>query len=516
MLSLPFGVEPNKENIMQRMILAVGLMCAAFALSAAEKPNIVLVLADDIGLGDISHHVRNIQKKKTLLETPNIDSLAEQGLWFTDGHSATALCAPTRYCVMSGNCNYRSYAPWGVWSTFAETAFKKGHVTLGSVVRDAGYNTGFIGKWHLGGDFKVPGSDKIYRGKKGGDLRGKVDMTRMISSGPKDCGFDYDFTSPCGIQGPNYILYENQVWCPWAEDSKIIFFNEKTAKHPEDVSDKGPGMGDSNWNARDLGNRLSRKAVEFIESRAKEDQPFFLYYCTPTAHLPHLPPDEFDGKTIKGSTPTAHLDMVVELDMQVKRIVDALKKAGVFMNTLFVFTSDNGGLGDKKASKLGYQPGGGWNGYKNSPLEGGHRVPLIAVWPGHIKPGVTDELAVNQDMLATFAALVGTSIPDGQALDSNNLLPLLTGEGSFKQREFFVNQSGSRNELMYRKMPWKLIIKSNHKKTKFDLKALYNLESDPGERKNLLKNPEFKAQAERMRKEYMQIVSSGRPTVPGR
>ncbi|WP_063870283.1 sulfatase family protein, partial [Novipirellula maiorica] len=484
--------------------------------NAAERPNIVVIMADDLGLGDVSYHVRTIQKQEPLVETPVLDALAAQSLWFTDGHSATALCAPTRYAVMSGNNNYRSYAPWGVWSTFGPSAFNEGHATLGSVVRDAGYQTGFVGKWHLGGDFYVPGSQEIYRGKKDGDLTGKVDMTRMISGGPKDCGFDYDFTTPCGIQGPNYLLYENQVWSPLEDDSKIVFLNRENAIDPKSISDKGPGLGDSNWDTREIGKLLSAKAADFITNSAADDDPFFLYYCSPMVHLPHCPPDKFDGKPIKDKTPTRHLDMILDLDMQVQRIVDAVKTAGKWDNTLIVVTSDNGGLSDGAAGKHGHYSNGGWNGNKNSPLEGGHRVPFFAVWPGHINPGITDELAVNQDLVATLAALVGTEIPEGQAMDSNNLLPLLTGKGNFHQRKVFIQQAGSKNEVMIRKMPWKLIIQSNHKRSSFEPKSLFNLIDDPHEDTNLINKVELKPIAERLLKEYLETVESGRPTAPGR
>ncbi|WP_404309758.1 sulfatase-like hydrolase/transferase [Neorhodopirellula lusitana] len=266
-----------------------------------------------------------------------------------------------------------------------------------------------------------------------------------------------------------------------------------------------------------MGKLLSAKAVNFIQDSSQKEKPLFLYYCSPMVHLPHCPTDEFDGRRIKGSTPTDHLDMTADLDMQVKRIVDALKASGQFENTLIVFSSDNGGLGDKKATQaIGYRPGVEWNGTKNSPLEGGHRVPTFAVWPGHIQPGVTDELAVNQDMVATFAALVGTEIPKGQAQDSNNLLPLLTGKSDFRKREYLINQAGSKQELMLRTMPWKIIIQSTFKRTKYEPLALYNLQDDPGEKNNLIKNPEFKGTVDRMFKEYMDIINSGRPTVPGR
>ncbi|ADE53452.1 sulfatase family protein [Coraliomargarita akajimensis] len=491
---------------------------AAASLTAADKPNIVFIMADDLGLGDLSFQARHIEKKQPIFETPNIDALAAQGLWFTDGHSATALCAPTRYAVMSGNNNYRCYAPAGVWSTFAQTPFKPGEVTLGSVVRDAGYRTGMVGKWHMGGDFYEAGSStKIYRGAKNGDILDKVDVRQWAGSGPRYVGFDYDFISPCGIQGPLYLLYENETWWPIAKDSKIVFFNKEVAIHKKDVTDKGPGPGDSNWDARMMGDILSAKAAEFITRESGKDAPFFLYYCSPMVHIPHCPPETFDGQPIAGSTPTEHLDMVVELDLQVKRIVDALKAAGEYENTLIVLTSDNGGLRDGFATKHhGYQPGGHWSGSKNTALEGGHRVPFIAVWPGRIEPGITDELAVNQDMVATFAALVGTEIPAGQAKDSNNLLPLLLGEQRFEQRDYFVNQAGSKQELMYRKDGWKLIIQSTFKRTKYDPLALYNLNNDPKETKNLIKNPEYQQLVKKMHAEYLEIIESGVATAPGR
>ena len=496
------------------LIVTVSIFLTHSLVVLGSHPNIVVIMADDLGLGDISFHVRSIQHEVPVVETPTLDDLASHSLWFIDGHSATALCAPTRYAVMSGNNNYHSYAPWGVWSTFGETAFKPNHATLGTVVRDAGYQTGFIGKWHLGGDFCIPRSTAFYRGPKNGDLTGKVDMTRFVSGGPRDCGFEYDFTSPCGIQGPIYLLYENQAWSPIADNSQIIFLNEDTAVHPKDMSDKGPGLGDSQWDSREIGQLLSEKAVDFITHAATGNKPFFLYYCSPMVHLPHCPPDVFDGKKIKGQTPTNHLDMLLDLDMQVKRIVSALKATDQYENTLLIVTSDNGGLADQVAEKEGHQSNGGWKGNKNSPLEGGHRVPFFAVWPGRITPGITEELASNQDILATLAALVGTRIPNDQAMDSNNLLPLLTGDGTFRKRNIFLQQAGSQCEVMVRKMPYKLIMQSDQKRTQFTPTKLFNLSADPHEDTNLLEQPSYQPIAQSLLSEYKNIVESKHSTVP--
>lgn len=487
-------------------------------IAAAKLPNIVLIMADDLGLGDVSHHVRAHMKLEPHVETPAIDELARQSLWFTDGHSATSLCSPTRYCVMSGNNNYRSNAPWGVWGTFRVTAFKKGEVTLGTVVRDAGYATGFVGKWHLGSDFRDLKTGGIYRGnERHKDLSAKVDLTKCVGNGPSAWGFNYDFTLPCGIQGPHYLAYENDEWFPLSDDSEIVFLDESNAIHPKDLTSKGTGMGDSAWDTREMGKLISAKAVEFIDKNANQKSPFFLYYCTPMVHVPHCPPDEFDGKKIKGATPTPHLDMVLDLDQQVRRIVDALKSNGVFDDTLIVFTSDNGGLSaGRSKAKFSHRSSGGFAGTKNSPLEGGHRTPFFVVWKGHISPSVTHELAVNLDMVATFAALVGTDIPEGQALDSNNLLPLWTGEGTFRQRDYFVQQAGSKKEVMFRRWPWKLILQSNHKLSKFEPIALYNLEENPQERtaENFVASEEHQSLVAQMKAEYLKIFKSREKTTP--
>ena len=498
------------------LLTAISFFSSCTVFAAESRPNVVVILADDLGLGDISFYVQTIQNKTPVVETPALDSLASNSLWFTDGHSATSLCAPTRYAVMSGNNNYRSYAPWGVWSTFGKTAFKSGHATLGTVARDAGYKTGFIGKWHLGGDFLIPGQTEFYRGPKNGDLTGKVDLTRWISGGPKDCGFDYDFTSPCGIQGPLYLLYENQAWSPLAADSQMIYLNEDTAIHPKDITDKGPGLGDSQWDSREMGQRLSAKAVDFITDASYGGRPFFLYYCSPMVHLPHCPPKFFDGKKIMGQTPTNHLDMLLDLDMQIKRIVDALHATDEYDNTLLIITSDNGGLADQPAGKKGHQSNGGWKGNKNSPLEGGHRVPFFAVWPGQITPGITEELVSNQDIIATLAALVGTKLTNNQALDSNNLLPLFTGKGLFKERNIFLQQAGSQCEVMIRETPFKLIMQSDQKRTHFTPLKLFNLQNDPHEDADLLGMPDYQLIMQSLLSKYKNTVETECPTVPSR
>ncbi|MFC1763310.1 alpha-L-fucosidase, partial [Planctomycetota bacterium] len=508
----------------QLSIIALSIIMTSFWLTPgysqdAERPNIIFIMADDLGPGDVAHYTRQHLKKPPLYPTPNIDALAREGLWFTDAHSSTALCSPTRYCVMSGNLNYRSYAPWGVWGTFRQNAISPNDSSLGSVTKAAGYVTGFIGKWHLGGDFRDRATGQVYRGNDHRNPTSTVDLTSIIGGGPQSLGFDYSLTLPCGIQGPIYTVYENGQWYPLSKTSSIVYLDENSVMDPRFISDKGPGMGDSHWDARQMGKLLSSKAVDFINDNAGKE-PFFLCYWSPMVHLPHCPPKDFDGVDIANTTPSAHLDTVRDLDQQLARIVKALKDNNSYDNTLILFTSDNGGLNvDADTRQAGHDSSGAWRGFKNSPHEGGTRVPFIAVWPGRIQAGrVCHEPIVGHDVLATLAALVGTDLPDNQAMDSLNLLPLLLGEPKEHrpQRNYLMLQGGSRNEVIFREDSWKLIIQSNHKLTQWDPVALFNLHDNPLETEafNFIHHPEHQDRVQSMLKRYLEIRQSQRRTVP--
>ncbi|QBG46462.1 sulfatase [Verrucomicrobia bacterium S94] len=517
------------------LFIAVSLVAGVGAVFAApERPNIVVILADDVGSGDISYYRKHFMDGKPVFETPNIDALAENGMWFTDGHSSTSLCAPTRYAIMSGKNNYRSEAPWGVWNSFYEGAIKKGDTTLGTVARDGGYATGFIGKWHLGLNFKKLKGEGYYRGNDKDDKVVNADMTQVAYGGPIDMGFEYSYALPTGVQGPLYLAYENEKWAPFEEGvSEIICFNEENGWDPETVteedkksvgvegvltiSDKGPGMGDSRWDTSRIPDIISSKAVGFINEYANK-KPFFLYYCSPEAHRPHIPPAEMDGVKIRGTLPSRHMECIKALDLEVKRIVDALKANNVLEDTLIFFMTDNGGLTWKVPGTLesGHRPSGNYRGAKSAPHEGGHRVPFIAHWPKHIKPGQTsDELVVTHDLMATVAQIVGIELTDEDTLDSTSILPILLGK-EFKPRDFLAWQSGATFEVMYREGPWKLIIQSNHPLSRWEPIELYNLETNPNEnpKKNLINHPEYKARAEKMFEKYMKIRKSGVRTAP--
>ncbi|ABG39357.1 sulfatase [Paraglaciecola sp. T6c] len=501
-----------KLSILSMMFL---LILPHYVLGNPEQPDIVVILADDIGLGDISYYTDTVLQQKPVVRTANIDALAQQGVWINDAHSATALCAPTRYAVMTGNNNYRSKSPWGVWGSFQPNAIASDAPTLGNVTQKVGYKTAFVGKWHLGGDFMRTDGQSVFRGSDEGFIP-DVDLSVMVAGGPNDLGFDYSYMLPDGIQGPLYLAYENQRWAPLSDSSNIIHVNQQTVTPLKTISDKGDGMGDSAWDTSKIGDLLSAKAVEFIRGQPIQ-QPLFLYYASPMAHLPHMPPAYFDGEKVAGSTPSAHLDMIHELDLQVKRIVSALKSTGRYKDTLIIFTSDNGGLTYRVPGTLasGHRPSGDYRGSKNSAYEGGHRVPFIVSWPNALAKGGQLTLPVLvQDILATVAAAAGTPMDISEAPDSKNLLPLLTGQAQ-QERHFMMLQGGSNNELIYRQGEWKLIMQSDHKLSKIEPIALFNLHSNHQEResKNLLKSPEHQSRIKSMLADYKQIRQSGIATV---
>lgn len=500
---------------MNKIFLLVCLALFTPVLYANTKPNIVVVMVDDIGTGDVSYYTRNFLEKTPVFETPNIDRLANNGVWFSNGHSATALCSPTRYAIMTGKNNYRSYAPWGVWDMFRKNAIEEGETTLASVTKASGYKSAFIGKWHLGGDFKFKQKDEIFRGNSEQNLP-QVDLTQMVGGGPSSLGFDYSFMLPDGIQGPVYLAYENEVWYPLNVESEIIHINDNTAYDPIMISDKGAGMGDSHWRTENIGKILSAKAVDFIKQHDGET-PFMLYYASPMAHLPHMPPEEFDDIKVAGTTGSPHMDMIKEVDLQIGRIIDALAKKNVLENTLFIFTSDNGGLeyrvpGTKES---GHKVSGIYRGSKNAPHEGGHRVPFIVHWPKQIKPNqISDEAVVVQDILATIASASGNKLDRLQAPDSNNLIPLLTGAEGFKSRQYMMLQGGSNQEVIFVEGSWKLIMQSDHELSSFIPIALFDLSDnlEELESKNLVYKPGFKHKVQKMRAKYLSIRESGEAT----
>ena len=494
----------------------------SYSLAGLGKPNVVVILADDLGLGDVGRHHLERTGNAPLAPTPAIDALWNEGMWFTDAHSPAALCAPSRYSVMTGNYNFRSDKPGGVWGSFDLSALSESDTTLGTVAQAGGYTTGFVGKWHMGGDFYATATTNITRQADKESTPEQVDMSVWMGKGPQNLGFNYDFTVACGVQGPTYLAHENGLWYPWNTGATLIYYD-----NPEFISDKGPGIGDSNWNSRELNMLLADKAVDFIANSAAGEAPFMLYYCSPAVHLPHTPPAAIDGDPIAGTTPSDHLDMNRVLDLEVKKIVDALKTAGVYENTLIIFTSDNGGLNDSVAEIQGHRSSGGFRGSKNSPYEGGHRVPFIAVWPSVIPANTRIDAMVNgSDILATIAEVMGSSFPADQAKDSHSLFPIFLGDTDHEPRTEMMQQGGAAqapepNHIMFRDGPWKLIIQSsighnNLVQADTIAVALFNLDDNPNETEssNLINDPAYASRVTTMYNRYWAIREASARTSP--
>lgn len=482
--------------------VAVTALMMATAAWAAGKPNVVLVMADDIGLGDISFNVRE-RGSNVLVETPNIDRLIAEGMRFTDAHSPASLCAPTRFSMLTGNYSYRNHSAFGVWKPEADSGIDTGGWTTSArIAKAGGYQTAFFGKWGLGSSW----------------LTTPVNWEKQ-DGGALHFGFDYACELPEGVQNIPFAFYENQVWMKLGEDSVIKEIDaDQTHYSTSKKHLDRRGIADSNWDPAQAGPILAKKGVDYIAKHAAK--PFFIYYCSQAVHIPHAPPVELDGVKIKGTTPGKHGDMIKELDVQVGMLVRALKEAGVYDNTLFIFTSDNGGLSwDKDMKAAGHDTSNGLNGSKGSIMEGGHRVPFIAVWPGKIKPGsVSDEPIISHDTVATIATLAGQPIDRSLVMDSMNLLPVFLGQEVKERHANLMHQAAGGPSLAIRDAEWKLImkVKAPVKDFKFNAEAmlaalepvaLYNLKDNLFEEslENLVLNPEYKPRVDAMFSRYLQL-----------
>ena len=298
-----------------------------------------------------------------------------------------------------------------------------------------------------------------------------------------------------------YAVYENDRWKPLQANSELSLITQASMKPLGVKLDKEEGLGDSNWDPHLMGPLLAHQACDYIRTRGRDSDPFFLYYCSLAVHKPHTPSDSLNGQQIAGSTPVAHLDLVKELDIQVGMMIDALKEQGMYENTLFIFTSDNGGLGMPSTIETGHQPSDIYRGSKNQIYEGGHRVPFILTWPNKIPSGRSDAPILGLDIMATLADLVGVVIDTEHPIDSKNLFPLLESPDQLGlgQSPLLV-QGGTGREVAITQDNWKLIIQID-KKDKTDQTrsptALFNLSTNPTEREsgNLIDDP---SQAQRI------------------
>lgn len=459
--------------------------------AGSKKPNIVFIMADDMGYGDLGCY-----NKKSKIPTPNMDGLAAEGMRFTDAHSPSAVCTPTRYGVLTGRYCWRSRLKRGVLGGYSPALIDTNRMTVASMLKQHGYATACIGKWHLG-----LGNDK------------KTDYDKPLVPGPNALGFDYFYGIPASLDMTPYCYVENEL----------------PVEKPTLTIEAGKAIEDGWWRAGAIApgfkhvevlSRLTEKAVKYIDdhTNTSPDKPFFMYFPLPAPHCPIAPSDFVKGRSKAGG----YGDFVVEVDWTVGQVVKALQRNGITGNTLIIVTSDNGSPGRTKIKRdpysiieiYGHYPNGDLRGIKADAWDGGHREPFIARWPGKIPAGATnDEIICLTDLMATCAAIVGEKLPCNAGEDSFNILPALLGQKLNKPiREAIVHHSLS-GMFSIRQGKWKLIIGRGSggftKPQRIKPKPgepkgqLYNLETDSKEANNIwLQHPDIVSRLTKLLNKY--------------
>lgn len=493
-MKIPLFVKLS-TTVLITMFVVAG--CTQKPETFTQNPNIVYILADDMGYGDVS-----ALNSEAAWKTEHIDQIAEEGMTFTDAHSGSAVCTPTRYGVLTGRYSWRTRLKQGVLWSWDPPLIEPGETTIGSILQAKGYNTACIGKWHLGLGWQFFDS-KI----------DSVDFSKPITAGPLTQGFDYFFGITASLDIPPYVYIEDNL-------STTV-----PTRYTKNVSGMGwwrKGLTGDDFKHRQVLPLLTEKAVSYIDNQANSDkgEPFFLYFPLPAPHTPILPTDEFYGKSHTNS----YGDFVLQVDFTVGQIMKALERNGISENTLVIFTSDNGCSPEANFEELagyGHNPSYHFRGTKADIYEGGHRVPFLVRWPAQVKAGaISSQVTCLTDLLATVAAVVGHELQNTEGVDSYNLLPALLGQEVENIREATVHHSVN-GSFAIRKGPWKLILCpgsggwSKPKPESAELEGLppyqlYNLEEDPGEHQNLyLSFPEI---AEEMETLLIQYRESGRST----
>ncbi len=457
--------------------LAAILLAPIFVLRAADKPNIVYILCDDLGYGDV--HCLNPERCKIM--TPNIDRLASQSMTFTDSHSGSSVCSPTRYGIMTGRYAWRSTLQHGVLKSFASPLIAPNRLTVAGLLKTNGYYTAAMGKWHLGFEVGV--------GNQYNDDNKLPPIGTPVKDSPVTRGFDSFF----GTGGHGKIVF------PFIE-------NDHVGKYVPPV---------------DALPLITKRACDLIAERAKKPEPFFLYLPLTAPHLPIVPSKEWQGKSGIGN----YGDFVMEVDWTVGEVLKALDESGAAKNTLVIFTSDNGcspAAGTKKLESVGHFASGIFRGYKADIWDGGHHVAFFARWPGVVKPGSKCvQLICHTDLMATLADILGVKLNDHTGEDSFSMLPLLNG-GNAPTREYVVHHSIN-GMFAIRDAEWKLELcpgsggwHAPRDEAAFAEKLppiqLYNMRADVSEKTNQQgQDPEV---VKRLFAELKKIVADGRST-PG-
>lgn len=460
------------------------VMAGAQPAQAGRQPNIVIILADDLGYGDLQSY--NARSK---IPTARLDRFAAEGMRFTDAHSPSAVCTPTRYGLLTGRYAWRTRLKKSVLNGYSPLLIEPGRLTIASLLKPLGYTTAAIGKWHLGFGTAEP-----------------ADFSRPLDPGPNSVGFDYFFGIPASLDMPPYVFVENRT---------VTVAPSATVEASEMRRKGGRGF----WRAGAIAPgfthegvlpALTDKAVSFLAKQTPA-RPFLLYLALTAPHTPWLPTAEFRGRSGAG----VYGDFAVQVDDAVGRVLDALDRAKVSGQTLVIFASDNGAHWlPSDIDRWGHRANDGWRGQKADIWDGGHRIPLIARWPGRIQAGSTrHDLVCLTDLFATVAAAVGVPLPTDAAEDSFNLLPALEGRALRAPiREAIVHHSND-GTFAIRQGRWKLAfaLGSHGFSDPVDIVPkpgeakgqLYDLEIDPAEQHNLwLQEPEIVARLTALLKKY--------------
>lgn len=457
------------------------VMCGAMVSQGASRPNIVVVLCDDLGYGD----VQCLNPERGKIATPCIDRLAGEGMIFTDAHSGSSVCTPTRYGLLTGRYSWRTRLQKGVVQGYQPDLIAADRPTVASTLKAQGYQTAVVGKWHLDFEYIDPGTGAKLKRPKGKVL---PPVGAKIPDGPLSRGFDY-------FHGFHH-----------ARDMRAVIENDTVIAHDPEIN---------------MLPRLAREAVGFIDACAEDSsaRPFFLYVPFGSPHTPIVPSKEWQGKSSLGP----YADFVMQTDAAFGAIMDALAKHGFKENTLVIFSSDNGcskAVGIPKLNAQGHFPSAHLRGSKADIWDGGHRIPFIVRWPGTVAARSTsNQLICLTDLMATCAEVVGIALPGTAGEDSVSLLPALQGKPIVSTRAGVIHHSIS-GHFAYRQGKWKLLLargsggwtspKENEVPAATPVAQLYNLKEDPGELTNLYETRP--AVAERLLKQLESDVQRGRST----
>ena len=470
---------------MKSYLFTLGICLSCF-LNAKHhaRPNVIFVLADDLGIGDVSPTNPDCK-----IKTPHLQKMADEGITFMDAHSSSAVCTPTRYGVLTGRYNWRSRLARGVLSGTSEHLIPAERATVAHLLKKAGYHTQMIGKWHLGWDWaKADKSEKKWK---------DIDFTKPVKNGPDINGF-VNYYGHCGsLDMPPYV---------WVDTGKITAQpdrDEGVTRSEDAYGWYREGPIGSDFHIDEVLPHLFEKSVSYIKERAKKKKPFFLYLPLPAPHTPIVPVPPYKN----ASKMNPYADFVMQTDGHMGELFTALKEAGIDDNTLVFFTSDNGCSPQgnfEKLAEFGHDPSGGFRGHKADIYEGGHRVPFIARWPKGIKAGQkTSALACLTDLYDTMRDITGQPKIDNGGEDSFSLVPAFKGKPT-TTRSTLISHSIS-GHFSIRQGDWKLCLsagsggwsapRENEAKNK-DLPPiqLFNLKQDKAERNNLQAKNKTKVQ----------------------